>query len=399
MNIVDSEHFLYIAKQNNHEYYKQFEKMIKLLELKIDRESLNSLIENDLQISKPFIKKQYLQFAVESTINYFFARNFDEFIYEKQSDISSKDVDCQISYKNFEFNIEVKCPEIIEQGEKVIYGQIGHRTDRYEEMLNKMNDIKSLTKGNFDFKLPIEVGGASSKDLTLYTYLCDLHKKVGSNNENKVNILFVSLYNKHNFSEWYRYLMLPEGLFTKTSFKEKRDYENVDIVVFTSTINSHANYEITNINSWKLEDQFNFMIINPHSKYKKEKGIKIFEREILKNKHRIEFLKLIDEIIDKAYKLSDEELKKRIVKALAEMSKTRYPITEVFFISLNFTKIKQLYGIFKEEEKVNGSPFYTNEQSTLEYFFALTTYINRVEEIEGKKYFQMESLYMYQKMI
>lgn len=399
MTFLDENHILNISKSNKTQYYMSFIDMINFLKTKIEDKKLQALIENDLQVLKPFIEKQYFQYAVESTVNYYFSRNFDKFEYEKKSEISNKDVDCQISYKDYSFNVEVKCPELTKKENDIFYAQIGHRTENYEKLIKKMNEIKMSINGEKKMKLPTEKGGASSKDLIFYDYLCDTHKKSGNNSSNKINVLIISLYSRYSFNEWYNYLFLPGGLFTETSFRNQNDFKNVDIIVFNNSINYHVNHKDLEYNPWNLEEHYNFIVVSPFSEFNKSEGIQIFEKEILKNNKRRDYDSYFNRELNKVYKKNNEIILEHLISEIIKSNRTPSEYSNKIIKKIFKREIETKFKMIKEEERKIGYPIYQSQEIFKLNILSIVSYINYFEIKTKKKLFYNEEKYMYQKMV
>lgn len=418
----DEKHILNIAQKNSEDYYDEFLEVINYMAEILTKEELENLITDKLRFDKIFDFNEYYQYAVETAINYYFARiSKDTFKYEvKKDNKNSKDVDCQIRYREYLYNIEVKTPKLTLKNKDLKF--IFDRTNilnkkRIEEKMNELKSkaekvkerleitLKKINKKskhhhcwkksieeklrnieNTKLRLPYEIGGANLKDENLYKYLCDLQNKVFEpDKENKVNVLIVALYDKFSFSRWYKYLFGEQGLFTENSFRksQKSSYMYADIVVFTGIINSQVNFNEKKLNAWKLENNFNIVFKNPFSLKKDSIGVNLFFSEILKENHSYSFYNFLRykyniedyieniKLLDDEYKKITEELKLPLSlnyynkrrQSLIVLSNERGNINKCLE-NINYIKNNEL-NIFKEfidiVEQKNEMRYFSNE--------------------------------------
>ncbi len=285
MNIYDENHILNIAKNKNNIYFTEYLRTTKIIKNCISEKDFDDLIKNKLQINQNFNENSYLQNAVETTINSYFTEKYPKsFKYEVPSYSTKENVDCQVEYKGYIYNIEIKCPNLVKKENDVFYAGFGARTSKEGKNMveEEIQNLANQLKGKKEVIFPWEVGGITSKDNTLANYLEKTQSKVGLKNDLKmINILVVSLYSSFSFSEWIKYLYMDQGLFRENTYKSSELYNEVDFVVFTSLVNSHKNWESSGVNPWKFEEQFNLVFINPYSNKGKEPGLSYFYNEIM----------------------------------------------------------------------------------------------------------------------
>lgn len=292
---TNPENILKQSKTQNTNYYLEFKKIaFALYEKEFNTSSkkkmkfITSFLKHKFLLgSDDFNKDTYMQSAGELSVINFFLRNFNnDFEYEPKN-VNGKESECRVKYKNFKFNIEVKCPTIkeIESLKAVAY----HRTA--EKGMRKFVDKVNTKKEGF-------INEVKRREEALFDYLSGANEKFLDENEGKeINILFVCLDEAFNFDLWEVYLVRevygyfgenPEHINQeKYGYDITSSYDKVDLVVFSNLFNSHY-YCLDNpvINPWSLEKHFNLIYTNSHrridNKFKRN-GIIQFRYEILNN--------------------------------------------------------------------------------------------------------------------
>lgn len=291
-------------------YYDDFTSRFPILKNKLIEQGqlskVNDLLNNKLQLKQKFLKASYLQNAVETSINIFFSEKYINFEYEAGNKINDKDVDCKIEVDEYTFNIEIKTPDMESlrdlNSNDAINLQLGHRFKDFSHAKSEINKFKNNCK-NLNLNTPFdtkELGLAlGQKENKLKQYLYETQEKVGelSDCEKKINVLIVSLDTPFDFDNWYQYLFNHQGLFTTSTFANRKLYEEVDIVVFSNTLNYHRNHTSDRFNAWDFENHLSFCFINPLRRLVKENGIMKFINEIIPNS-TIDFENFNDETVE-----------------------------------------------------------------------------------------------------
>lgn len=186
-------------------------------------------------------------------------------------------MDCGAEIDNLKINFEVKCPKISLKKDGKLYIQaIGFESPQIAEEKTKepINGLKKLlSKSSYEEVLSnTEVGGAKNKYSDLLYLLKETHLK---SRDNEVNILVVSLYSKHNFTEWINYywdiIIDP---------RNKGKFQNVDGIIFTNTINHHINNLESTSYPWSLEKHLLFFVKNPLKPNKNINKLEMIMRKI-----------------------------------------------------------------------------------------------------------------------
>lgn len=406
MDFIHPNHYF----NKNPQYKSEGIKTLKILLTGLSAKQKKALLKGLQDENSIFEENQYLEHAVESTINYFFKKNFDKFVYEPKASLGKRNMDCGIEIDNFKINFEVKCPKISLKREGKLYTQaIGFESPQIAEEKTKepINRLKKLlSKSSYEEILSnTEVGGAKNKYSDLLSLLKITHSK---SIDNEVNILVVSLYSKHNFTEWVNYywdiIIDP---------KNKTEFQNVDGIIFTNTINHHVNNLESTSYPWSLEKHLLFFIKNP-LKYNKNiekletimkkifgENILLLQNEMIKFDKNIRNKVLLKEaslilrinhnivkrpiIYTNEYICENIDLLKREVFEVYEKNKEKFKKSGVtdFYKMLN----KAIWNIRTNTNMID---------ERIERLFLCSKLIDKIEEKEGKKFFNNEK-YMYMK--
>ncbi len=409
MNFGNLDHYF----NKNIQYKTEGMKVLEVLLDKLSKKEKNALLNGLQKGNGKFIENQYLQYAVETTINYFFKTNFNNFIYEPKASNGNKNMDCGIEIDNLKINFEVKCPSISRKDERVLHIQaIGFDNPQTAEEKTKepINAIKNLLSNNTKSKYKQvlaynEIGGAKNKSSDLLTLLTETHLKAV---EGEVNILVVSLYSKYNFNEWVNYYW--DIIIDKNN---KTKFQNVDGIIFTNTINHHVNNLESSSFPWSLEKHLLFFIRNP---LKNNKIITLIEEKI-KDIFGDNILLLQKEMME-----FDKRIKSKVIlnkaKVMLDLNRkvSKHPLIYTNeYICMNIDLFKnEILEYYQENKKAFEDLGITNLNEILDkIFFNIETNINMREErierlflcsklidkIESKeeKFFFEEDKYIYKK--
>lgn len=284
-SINDENHYLLKAFSEKLSYYDSFKRSINELTPKITEKQLEDLLTNKLQIKQgAFTEKPFIQSACETSVNSYFAKNFEKtFQYELKVDPSSnKNVECQIKDVDYTYNIEVKCSsfeakENIDKIDAFKFGTYGRMED-YKDSMKEIGDlmVEGQKKSGKEVKPLIEL---KKMDNNLKDFLVSANQKFNTTpNEIEVNILIVCCGDANDIQFWHNYMFAPQGLFTKDSYYNQNEYSLVDVVVLTNLYHRHNKYfdKKNLVDIWNLSEAFNLVFSNPFRKLNKEKSIKHF---------------------------------------------------------------------------------------------------------------------------
>jgi len=284
-SIKDNNHYLSKAYSEKLPYYDCFKQSINDLSKKLTDKQLEDLVTNKLQIKEgTFSEKPYIQSACETTVNSYFAKNYEtSFQYELQiNPNSNKNVECQIKDADYTYNIEVKCSsfeakENIDKIDAFKFGTFGRMED-YKDAMKEIGDlmVEGQKKTGKDPKPLIEL---KKMDNNLKDFLVSAHQKFNPTpNENEVNILVVCCGDANDIQFWHNYMFAPQGLFTKGSYYNQNEYSLVDVVVLTNLYHRHNKYfdKQNLVGIWDFSEAFNLVFSNPFRKLNKENSIKHF---------------------------------------------------------------------------------------------------------------------------
>lgn len=406
MEFIHPNHYF----NKNPEYRSEGIKTLEILLEGLSKKQQNALLKGLQDGNSQFEENQYLEHAVESTINYFFKKNFDKFVYEPKASLGKKNMDCGAEIDNLKINFEVKCPKVSLKKDGKLYIQaIGFESPQIAEEKTKepINGLKKLlSKSSYEEVLSnTEVGGAKNKYSDLLYLLKETHLK---SRDNEVNILVVSLYSKYNFTEWINYYW--DIIIDPTN---KGEFQNVDGIIFTNTINHHINNLESTSYPWSLEKHLLFFVKNPLKPNKNINKLEMIMRKIFGEN----ILLLQNEMIK-----FDKNIKNKVLLKEASLilqinhSLVKRPIiyTNEYIcenIDLLKREVFEVYEENKEKFKKSGViDFYkmlnetiweirTNTNMTeerIERLFLCSKLIDKIEEKEGQKFFNNEK-YMYTK--
>lgn len=168
-----------------------------------------------------------------------------------------KDVDAYYEIGSTRVSLEVKCA--VEQSppeSALIYktaGRVpGHvkSFDNLKEVVGERDPDKKVFQGK-------------NKDNTMKDFLLSAHSKFSSKpGFEDLNILFVACGDYFNVQEWWFYLFLNNGLFTKNSFYPPSEFGRVDLVILSNLKYCHAVARASH--NWRLDDVFLLPALNPN---------------------------------------------------------------------------------------------------------------------------------------
>jgi hypothetical protein len=282
---VPADHYLVKAKASSHHYYSEFLETAALLKARMTEREFEFWFTEKMALkAQVFAEKTFIQYAVESAVVRFFGERFPTNfrIEAKINGVDEKDVDCQFVDNGFTFNVEVKCSdyvskERIDNKDAYKFGMIGRFPDRGEEAIATISN--ALDEGHTIKGEPLkEHVKSKNMDNNLMEFLQLAHGKFPSTTgENELNVLVVGCDDERDIQNWFYYLHLHQGLFTRESFANRATYANVDVVVFTNLYFKHNKFFDKSVSgSWSLTNTFNLIFANPFRKADKQNAIMHF---------------------------------------------------------------------------------------------------------------------------
>lgn len=160
------------------------------------------------------------------------------------------------------FNFEVKCPKIEDNGESDEFVKI-HPASRFpsrELMTSIIEDISSRLSG---YKRTKE---APRHDNKLKDYLLSAQVKFMDSDEKDVNTLIVCCDDELAMQDWRNYVVDSGGFFSSNPIVPKIDFNKTDVVLLTNILNRHRRIKNTTgsfINPWNFSESFSLAYINP----------------------------------------------------------------------------------------------------------------------------------------
>ncbi len=260
----------------NEEYYLGFKEAFDLVYREFGIKEQEKIAKEKFFIGdyeQSFNENQFMQSACELSVGRYYVKCPDSVIEPEvklNRPVSDKDVDWQIRYKGFAFNLEVKCSVENEfsQDTQVINGTGKSKTlklifaGRVPHPNYAREKIEEIVR-QADTGLIIP----KHSDNRMKDYLVDAHSKFGKNADmNTLNVLIVACGHFTSMQEWHGYLYANEGLFTSSSFCGRNKYENVDGVLLTTLRYNHQHNFARRRLSWDLHRSFNIFFRNPNSR-------------------------------------------------------------------------------------------------------------------------------------
>ena len=227
-----------------------------------------------------FNKYSFIQAASElTTLDHFLSLSPASFQYEpKLNPNSDKNPEFQVGFKDYLFNIEVKCAHY-EQEEKIsglpgikmnFLGRNPERDALRKEMETLIKEI-SLKE-----KKPEELIQQKHYGLNALDFLKSAHNKFpDKTQENEANILIIATNCK--MDEWNGHLIDDyQGLLTKQSHSDGNEYSKVYVVAISNLYHSHF-LEKPYLNPFSLKRHFNVYHLSPFRRACKKGAIQFFD--------------------------------------------------------------------------------------------------------------------------
>lgn len=255
------------------DYFANFSKRISEIQERtmiLSSKAKRRKLLTKLQLGKVSDLQQYYQAVCEIMLWSWFAEQGYKFETDKKiSDENHSDVDIQVRYDDWTFNIEVKCPIVqasAEKGSLVLSAPF--RTVEKNKFDEKMESFcrevlePAIQKTDSGFK---DIRIEKNNDNKLVEYLRSAQTKFKNSDEKTLNILFVGL-PLNQMEYYYGYLKNGyTGIFTgRNPIMRAEEYNKTDIVVLSSMVEGHL-YCDNSYDPWDLKNYFNLFLRNPHT--------------------------------------------------------------------------------------------------------------------------------------
>lgn len=269
-----------------------------------------SIFFRKLQLNGNYNRATYCQGVFEILLWIYLVNSDFDFCTEKKvATTGNYDVDFQIKCE-YTFNVEIKCPNVDDTpSENKIRIHPEFRTIDKETFQAALKTLEAdllkpaLLKPEFKYD-----GFAMDKinDNKLVEYLKSAQNKFPNSTEEICNVLVIGTTTKE-IQDYFSYLYNGfTGIFGgEKPIMPPEKYSKVDVVVLSNMVDGHYS-QINEFNSWRLENYFNLMLVNPHNALKNCNARKKL-LEIIPNA-TIEFEKFLDDFYRTA-KLEAQEKK------------------------------------------------------------------------------------------
>jgi hypothetical protein len=280
-----NEHYLKIAKGSKHPYYKEFLSAAEQMQTILNKKDFEAWMSEKMLIKDQlFSEKKFIQAAVETAVACYFGQKFPEG-FRTEAKIrpgSQKDVDVQFYHDDLTFNIEVKCADFGDIGQRIDPNQLkfintGRMDDRGENakaaILSALREVMEKQE-----KEMMPDATIKSMDNNLWDYLKSANDKFNPEaGQDQLNVLLVGCDDAQDLQMWFNYMFAPKGLFTNDSFANTEEYELVDAIVLTNQFHKHHHfYKKDMANAWTLEDGFAIVFRNPNARAEKQHALSRF---------------------------------------------------------------------------------------------------------------------------
>lgn len=332
----------YLNEKCAYKYYLDFWNCISSLDkagLFNSRKSVNQFC-NKLKIGSKYNVTQYLQGVSELMLWIYCCKQGYSFETDvKVGKNNNTDVDVQIQYKGYVFNIEVKCPTLNPRmPESILKIDTGFRTVDRKRLNHEMTKVEKEvintlirnSNGKFnDFQYN------KINDTKVLSYLSSCKEKFSMENENTLNVLLIALPSSEVQNYWGYLYNAYSGIFThgfpNTFFCDKeeryydiKDIEATDVVILSNIVSGHEKPNDI-FDSWNLNNYFNLLCKNIHGRMFKE------------NPNNDAF-RLLYELFPN----DNLEFEKELEKCIEEQKKSNIPLEPIFLNSFLYDHYKLL---------------------------------------------------------
>ena len=273
----------YLNEKCAYKYYSDFWNCISILDeagFFCSRKSINNFC-NKLKIGAGYNISQYFQGVSEMMLWLYCCKQGYSFDTDVKVGINNNtDIDAQIQYKGYVFNIEVKCPTLNPPvSEDILKINTGFRTvDKNRlnsEMAKVEEDVINTIIRNSDGKF-CDFQYSKNNDTKVLSYLSSCKDKFPTGNKNTLNVLLISLPSSELQDYWGYLYNAYSGIFTQgfsntffnaneNRYYDIKDIEATDVVILSNIVSGHKNPKDI-FDSWNLNNYFNLLCMNIHGK-------------------------------------------------------------------------------------------------------------------------------------
>ncbi len=243
---------------------------------------------NKLKIGQEYSMNKYLQ-GVSEFMLYIFASQ-QGYIYDTDVILRNDnncDVDIQIQYKGFSFNIEVKCPEIKKKCEDTekLHINTGFRSVSKDILDSKLGEVEEDVIRKIIQNSEGQYNGFvydKLEDNKILSYLSSCDDKFIDAEKNALNILLISLPSDEMQDYWGYLYNQYSGIFTDNfvnRYKNKKgeyytisDIEKTDVIILSNIVSGHIKPKDI-FDSWNINTYCSLLCMNIHSqKFKQDRN-------------------------------------------------------------------------------------------------------------------------------
>ena len=201
--------------------------------------------------------------------------------------------------------------------------------EQYNELLNDV--IKNIEKDIVDKSDYSQIKKGWLEDDKIKAFLIDSQDKFINWNRNNLNVLIIALDSPKDLAEWNLYLTnISTGFLYSNLYFLHNKFDKVDIIILSNLISGHRDLkELDKFNCWKVENYFNYFLINPFSirnkEISKEYANTIYEKiknnqEILVCKEKeIYIIEILENIYNNYLRVNGATEKEMISMAIYEV--------------------------------------------------------------------------------
>lgn len=278
--MMNVKHNLYKFEKYS-EYILGLNEAIDKLKIKLTEKQHKSLLSEKLRLEKGDTDiNQTIQSLCELSICSYFSTIEGNFEYEPKRG-GKKNPEVSWTMNDFCYNIEVKCPNYSMQEEKSKTNYLQLKTvARYpwykSEVPAILDGLKKLFKSNGN------VTEESRKDDKLFDFLKSASDKFTKfSNNNDINILVLCCDDEDDLNDYYNHLYSDSGFFTPNSYRNPKEFQNVDLILLKNLRGLHnINYQyLTNL-GWNIEKVFKLLFKNPRCQKYISQGIDLISKRI-----------------------------------------------------------------------------------------------------------------------
>lgn len=268
----------YYEESNFLAYSNQFKKVVKEIYDMIDdiqKVAIQNKLVNIMGETKKRKIYAYFSFVTEMVLAVYLLKTFPQKCkLEVKIGSSKKDVDFQIKYNDYFYNIEAKTVDLYEKDHfenqkdslKVAFVNRMESKNEFDTTINQMKrDFldTAVTKGGYDKMVIKKVSADKIKD-----YLISCQEKLEFAEINKYfNILFIALDSAGDIIEYYNYLTsYYYGFLNEKSYVPSIEYNKIDLIVISNIVHGHRDkIDYSQFQAFDLKNYFAYFLVNPFS--------------------------------------------------------------------------------------------------------------------------------------